>query len=304
MVSKELEQELTRQHYKMVGSHSACKVCLWTKRSILNKGVCYKQKWYGIESHRCLQMTPNITCDQKCIFCWRIIERTALPRGLSYDEPEAIIDGCIEAQRKLLNGFPGFEGTDMKKWKEAQNPTNAAISLIGEPTLYPKLSGLIEEFRKRHIVTFLVTNGQHPEVLEGLAEPSQLYISVDAPDKPTLKQLDRPYYPDYWERLNKSLEVMNSLNSAKCRKVVRLTMVKGWNMKRPGDYAKLIEKANPDFIEAKAYMHVGESQKRLPIDAMPSHSDIKGFAGLLAKESGYRIKDDFSPSRVVLLSKK
>jgi len=298
MVPEKLRKEMIRQHYKIIGNHSACKVCLWTRKALENRGVCYKQLWYGIESHRCLQMTPNITCDQRCVFCWRIIERTVLPEKLKYDEPGNIIDGCIEAQRELLSGFPGFEGTDMRKWKEAQNPTNAAISLLGEPTLYPKLSQLIEEFHKRHMTTFLVTNGQHPDVLEKITEPTQLYISLDAPDKTTLKQVDRPCYADFWERLNRSLEVMNSFH---CRKVIRLTLVKGWNMKNVKGYAKLIRKANPDFIEPKGFMHTGEAQKRLPRDTMPLHSEVMNFAEELSKETGYDIKDEQKISRVVLL---
>lgn len=301
MIPEKLRKEMVRQHYKVIGNHSACKVCLWTRKALENKGVCYKQLWYDIESHRCLQMTPNIICNQRCIFCWRIIERTALPEKLKYDEPSEIIDGCIEAQRKLLSGFPGFKGTDMKKWKEAQKPTNAAISLLGEPTLYPKLSQLIEEFHRRRMTTFLVTNGQHPGVLEKITEPTQLYISLDAPDKATLKRIDRPRYPDFWERLNKSLELMNSFS---CRKVIRLTMVKGWNMKDAKGYAKLIEKSGCDYIEPKAFMHVGEAQKRLPREAMPLHKDVQDFAALLAEETGYRYKDGQKESRIVLLSRK
>ena len=298
MVSEALRKELEGQQYRIIGNHSACKICHWTRQSLENKGVCYKEMWYGVKSHRCLQMTPNITCDQRCTFCWRIIERTALHSKLKHDEPSDIIDGCIEQQKHLLNGFPGFEGTNMRKWKEAQNPTNAAISLLGEPTLYPKLSGLIGEFRKRGITTFLVTNGMHPEVLADIKEPTQLYISLDAPDKVTWKALDRPAYPDFWERLNGSLETMNSM---KCRKVLRLTLVRGHNMKDAGGYARLIEKANPDFIEAKAYMHVGESQKRLPRSAMPSHDEVKTFAEQLSAETGYCIGGEQRPSRVVML---
>ena len=299
--SKSLKEELFHQQYRIVGEHSACKVCMWTRKSIQDKGVCYKEKWYGIKSHRCLQMTPNITCDQKCIFCWRIIEKTALPKNLKFDDANKIINGCIENQRTLLNGLPGYAGTNMKKWKEAQDPTNAAISLLGEPTLYPKLSDLIEEFHRRSMTTFLVTNGQNPQALEKITEPTQLYISLDAPNKPMLKELDRPAHKDFWERLNKSLEAMNSLS---CRKVIRMTMVKGRNMNNAKDYAKLIEKSNCDFIEVKAYMHVGESQKRLPREAMPLHTEVMDFSKELSKESGFRIKDDFSPSRVVLLSRK
>jgi len=48
------------------------------------------------------------------------------------DEPSEIIDELIKSQRLLLTGFKGNQKVDKKKWKEAQNPTNAALSLIGE----------------------------------------------------------------------------------------------------------------------------------------------------------------------------
>jgi tRNA wybutosine-synthesizing protein 1 len=298
MVPEKLKQELENQHYKVVGNHSAVKLCHWTKKSLRDMGVCYKEKFYGIKSHGCLQMTPNITCNNNCIFCWRVIEHTKVNLGSAIDEPEDIIDDCIRAQRLLLSGFKGFEGTNLKKWREAQNPTNAAISLIGEPTLYPKISGLIEEFHKRNIVTFLVTNGQYPEVLEKMTQPKQFYISLDAPDRETYLKLDRPSLKDFWERMLRSLELMNSFTS---RKVIRLTIVKEWNMKNPEKYAELIKTANPDYVEVKGYVHVGESQKRLPREAMPNHDEIKKFARELSKELGYSFSGEQVASRVVLL---
>ncbi len=300
MIPEKLRKDLVRQHYKVVGGHSAVKLCTWTRKSLRDEGVCYKERFYGIKSHGCLQMTPNITCDQRCRFCWRVIEKTNLDIG-EWDEPGYIIDQAIQSQRLLLSGFKGFEKTNMMKFREAQNPTNAAISLLGEPLLYPKISGLIEEFRKREIITFLVTNSQHPEALERIEEPDQLYISVDAPDREAYLRLDRPQNPDYWERLKRSLGIMDSLS---CRKVLRLTMVKGWNMHSPEGYAKLICLARPDFVELKAYMHVGESMKRLPREAMPLHKDVREFAQKVSEESGYRYKDEQEASRVVLLSRK
>ena len=294
---------MTRQHYRIIGSHSAAKLCGWLKKSIRDGGFCYKQKFYGIQSHRCLQMTPWIGCCNRCVYCWRVIEKNPIKFD-KIDEPKDIVESSIEAQRKLISGFPGWEGTNMKKWKEANSPNNAAISLVGEPTMYPKISELIREFKKQGFTTFLVTNGQFPERLEemaGSSEPAQLYISLDAPDSRIYKRIDRPMLPDFWKRLEKSLEIMNSFS---CRKVIRLTMVKGWNMARPEEYAKLIERSGCDFVEVKGYMHVGESQKRLPRDAMPYHKDVQEFAGQLSKESGYAYADEQKESRVVLLSAK
>lgn len=69
------------------------------------------------------------------------------------------------------------------------------------------------------------------------------------------------------------------------------------------EYAKLIEKTNPTYIEAKAYMHIGFSNLRLGFDRMPMHEEVKDFSAKLAKKTGYRVIDEASESRVVLLSR-
>ncbi len=299
MIPAALLKVLERQQYRIAGSHSAVKICHWTKRAIRDEGNCYKQRFYGIKSHRCLQMTPWLDCPNKCMYCWRMVEH-ALLKGIELDEPEDIIDSCVESQRKLLSGFKGFENTNMSKWREAQDPNQAAISLAGEPTLYPKISGLIEEFKRRKFTAFLVTNGQYPERLKGISEPTNIYLSLDAPDQETYKLVDRPTLPDFWRRMNDSLGLLPSFS---CTKVIRLTMVKGLNMANPKGYAKLIDKASPDFIELKGYMHVGFSQRRLKKENMPSIHEVRDFANKVAELSGYGYKDEQEESRVVLLSK-
>ena len=300
-------RELERAGYRFVGAHKhgAVKVCHWTRKSLLGRGSCYKEQFYGrelgIQSHRCLQFTPSLPfCDHRCVYCWRKINVTHSDWVGKVDEPAGILDGAISAQRKLLSGFGGNPNVDKKKFKEAQEPKHCAISLAGEPTLYPKINELIEECGKRGMTSFLVTNGMHPEVLGHLVEPTQLYISMVAPDSETYKAICQPTVPDGWGRLNWSLELMPSF---KCRKVIRLTLVKGLNLKDPAGYAKMIEKTEADFLEAKAYMFVGFSRKRLAMGNMPMHEEIKKFAGELARETGYSIVDESEPSRVVLLKK-
>lgn len=296
-----------KQGYRIVGrnQHSAVKICRWTRESLRHGRVCFKQKWYGIESHRCLQCTPALFwCTHRCEFCWRSHSATlgSDMKGFNTDEPSEIIDSFIKAQRLLLTGFKGNPKVERKKWEEAQSPTNMAISLAGEPTLYEKLSDLIKEAHSRGMTTFLVTNGTRPDRLKGLTEePTQLYISLCAPDKETYQRIHNPLIPDGWKKLNESLELMKDFN---CKKVIRLTLVKGLNMKNHEKYAKLILKAEPDFIEPKGYMWVGESQKRLSMDSMPFHEDVVDFAKELSEFTGYEIKDEFKPSRVVLMVKR
>jgi tRNA wybutosine-synthesizing protein 1 len=151
---------------------------------------------------------------------------------------------------------------------------------------------------QRGFTTFLVTNGTMPDVLEKVS-PTQLYISLTAFDEERHITLNRPSGSN-WERITKSLDVMRQSDS---RTVVRLTLIKGYNMddRAVKNYAKLINRAEPDFVEAKAYMYLGYSRLRLRYENMPEHADIVNFATKLSKETGYEVVSESEPSRVVLL---
>jgi len=306
MIPENVKSILLRQRYKIVGNHSAAKLCLWTKKSIKTGGKehCYKEKFYGdigIKSHRCLQCTPSVSwCSLRCQFCWRATELTLGQKIAEEDEPKFIAEGLIEAQKQLLSGLGGIPH-DEKYLKEAYMPGNVAISLSGEPTCYSKLSDLIAEFHKRNMKTFLVTNGTFPERLEALRTlPTQLYVSLCSNSKEMFEKVQKPLVKDAWERLNKTLELFPDI---KTRKVIRLTMVRDLNMLEPEKYAKLIEKALPNFLEIKSFMSVGFSRQRLAYSTMPTHEEIKEFAEKIANSTGYKIADEKRDSRVVLLKK-
>ena len=93
MIPSKVKRILKKQHYEIVGKHSAVQICRWTKRSLRDEGVCYKEKFYGIKSHLCCQMTPAVMwCPNKCVHCWRAIELTLgdeLPR-LDYRDSEIL----------------------------------------------------------------------------------------------------------------------------------------------------------------------------------------------------------------------
>lgn len=306
MIPEELQKLLVKQHYHIVGRHSAVKVCEWLRRSLMNQSPCYKEQFYGIKSHRCLQMTPAVSwCTQKCVFCWRPVEWTLGTELKSWDEPDFIVEESIKAQRLLISGYGGLgERVDPKKWKEAQDPVQAAISLAGEPTIYPKIGELIKSFHKHGFEsTFLVTNGTFPERLKEMStEPTQLYLSLEAPTEQLYKQLDRPVIKDGWERLNETIDIFPLFKS---RRVIRMTMVRGWNdsEKYLPKFAEMIRKADPDFVEVKSYMCVGFSRKRLTLDNMLSHKEILNLSEKLGKEIGFKLKDAKEDSRVALLEK-
>ena len=303
-----LLQIMKKHKYHLIGKHSAVKRCKWLYESLIHDRSCYKQKFYGIKSHQCIQMSPSLFyCTQQCLFCWRAQSgdlqikwnEMNLPK---WESAEEIIQESLKAQARILSGYNGHPKINWKKVSEAFNPKHVAISLAGEATLYEHLEELIRLFHNRGFTTFLVSNGTIPSKLADLSEePTQLYISVCAPNEEIFKRVCRPQVPKAWEKLNETLSLLPSFL---CPTVTRMTLVKGYNMELVDGYAELVEKAEPTYIEAKAYMHVGFSGLRLDYENMPSHEEVLDFARRLTDRTGYVVIDEAVESRVVLLSKR
>ena len=271
----------------------------------MGRRLCYK-RWYGVQSHRCLQFTPSLQfCNLRCIFCWRIHTRERFRSERAWDPPDFILEAAIEAQRKLLTGFKANPHVTQKMFEESMNPTNVAISLDGEPTLYPFIESLVREIARRGMSSFLVTNGTMPnrleEMVEHQTEPTNLYLSLYGPDAQTYEKVTHPMVPDAWQRVLTSLRLMDRFKHA--RTIVRLTLVKGQNMHDPVGYSNLAMEAPPDIIELKGYSWLGESKQRLPINAMPYQSEINEFAKEIAKATGYELLAEDPVSRVALLAR-
>ena len=71
MVTPSQAKALKQEGYKLVGGHSAVKLCRWTKHQLRGRGGCYKHTFYGISSYQCMEATPSLACANKCVFCWR-----------------------------------------------------------------------------------------------------------------------------------------------------------------------------------------------------------------------------------------
>ncbi|MFZ2471706.1 MAG: 4-demethylwyosine synthase TYW1 [Methanothrix sp.] len=287
-------ETLTRQGYHLVGG-GAVKPCLWLNRAMRGGDQCYKHHFYGISSHRCVQMTPTLECNHHCLHCWRPID-DPVP-GMAPLEPAELLEGILRGQQKFLSGYGGAKTTNLERQAEAREPRHVALSLMGEPTLYPYLKELIELIHKRGMTTFVVSNATNPEVLADLL-PTQLYLSLNAPDEELYRRVCRPA-AEHWQRILDSLEI---IKQHRCRSVIRMTLVRGLNMERPEDYARIIARAEPDFVEVKAYMHLGRSRDRLTREAMPQHYEILEFARTLGEALGYELEADVPLSRVALLS--
>ena len=311
MLTKRQRKALTKEGYKVIGSHSAVKLCRWTKHQLRGRGGCYKHTFYGITSYQCMEATPSLACANKCVFCWRHHKN---PVGKEWrwkmDPPEQIVSEAIELHRQMIKTMRGVPGVKPERFQEAFDVQHCALSLVGEPIMYPKINELVGDLHRRKISTFLVTNAQFPRAIETLDPVTQLYVSVDAATKDALKAVDRPLFGDFWERFQASLK---SLKAKGQRTVYRLTLVKQWNMEEAEDedemlqYAKLITLGEPDLIEIKAVTYCGKSDaSSLTMENVPWHREVRRFAEALCKHTGgkYGCACEHVHSCCTLLAKK
>jgi tRNA wybutosine-synthesizing protein 1 len=218
-----------------------------------------------------------------------------------------IINNLLEERRKLIVGHYGNTKCDKIKLDESLFPQHYAISLSGEPTMYPKLPSLIRYLKtlKNTKSIFLVTNGQEPEMLQRLIDeeslPTQLYLSTNASNKKMFTLVNRPRYRDAWDRWQKSLELLSQMDT---RTVLRMTMIRNFNNSKNyiEEFADLMRRANPHFIEIKSYMHIGMSTQRLENSDMLEMDEIRSYSHLLCQYlETFSLMDESEISRIVVL---
>lgn len=304
MITPSLRKSLTKQGYKLIGSHSGVKICRWTKAMLRGRGGCYKHTFYGIASHQCMETTPSLACANKCVFCWR---HHSNPVGTEWrwqmDPPDMILDGALENHYKMIKQMKGVPGVLPEKLEEGMNVQHCALSLVGEPIMYPEINRFVELLHEKSISSFLVTNAQFPEAIRDISPVTQLYVSIDASTKDSLKKIDRPLFRDFWERFMDSLKELSRKGQ---RTVYRLTLVKGWNAEEMDNYAKLVDMAKPDFIEVKGVTYCGTSKaSTLTMDNVPWHEEVLHFVRqLTSRLPDYEISCEHEHSNCVLVSHK
>ena len=150
-------------------------------------------------------------------------------------------------------------GVRADRYAEAQRIRHCALSLVGEPIFYPHINEFLAMLHGERISSFLVCNAQHPDQLEALKAVTQLYVSIDASNRESLRRIDRPLFRDFWERFQRCLDILHEKRH-RHRTVFRLTLVKGFNIDdEVVGYADLIERALPCFVEIKGVTFCGTS---------------------------------------------
>jgi len=302
-------QQLRKAKYG-VADHSTVELCHWTKKSFKHEGNCYKHKFYGISTHRCMEFSPaGMHCENRCIYCWRPMEfyDSLKMEPEKVAEPKEILTKLMEERRKLIMGYYGDSRNDKQRLDESLLPSHYAISLSGEPTMYPKLPELIKYLKSLETTKsiFLVTNGQEPEMIQRLQDedalPTQLYLSTNAADYDSFLKINKPKYDDSWQRWNKTLGMLKHLNT---RTVLRITLIRNYNDQKEmiPAFASMLKQASPHFIEIKSYMHIGKSTNRLEHSNMLEMHEVRDFSEDIVKKSQiFSVMDESLVSRIVIL---
>ncbi|KAI1386493.1 radical SAM superfamily-domain-containing protein [Hypoxylon trugodes] len=279
---------LTKQGYSIVGSHSGVKICRWTKSALRGRGSCYKFSFYGIASHQCMETTPSLSCSNKCVFCWR---HGTNPVGTTWrwvvDPPDMIFDGVKAGHYKKIKMMRGIPGVRAERFAEAMRIRHCALSLVGEPIFYPHINEFLALLHGERISSFLVCNAQHPDQLAALRAVTQLYVSIDASNRDSLRRIDRPLHRDFWERFMRCLDILRE-KRFKQRTVFRLTLVKGFNVEdEVNGYADLVERGLPCFVEIKGVTYCGTSSSAgagLSMANVPFYAEVTEFVTALDEE--------------------
>ena len=62
--------------------------------------------------------------------------------------------------------FTGVPGVIPERFEEGMNPQHCALSLVGEPIMYPEINKFVDYLHEKKISTFLVTNAQFPDAIK------------------------------------------------------------------------------------------------------------------------------------------
>ena len=145
--------------------HSAVKLCRWTKTHLRGNGACYKHTFYGLNSASCMEATSSLACANRCLFCWR---HHSNPTGREWkwkvDNAEEVVPGMIAGYKRLLKMFGGSEGVQPERLSDAMSIQHCALSLIGEPIMFPLINKLIDLLHEYGLLQFFDCLGITPRL--------------------------------------------------------------------------------------------------------------------------------------------
>ncbi|NP_001399109.1 S-adenosyl-L-methionine-dependent tRNA 4-demethylwyosine synthase TYW1B isoform 3 [Homo sapiens] len=143
-------------------------------------------------------------------------EKSGLFRNMGRNEDGERRAMITPALREALTK-QGVPGVKAERFEEGMTVKHCALSLVGEPIMYPEINRFLKLLHQCKISSFLVTNAQFPAEIRNLEPVTQLYVSVDASTKDSLKKIDRPLFKDFWQQFLDSLKALAVKGVTYCR---------------------------------------------------------------------------------------
>src|ERR671910_154580 len=215
-------------------NHSAVEICHWTKKSFANEGNCYKHKFYGISTHRCMEMTPTaMNCENRCIYCWRPTEfydTLQMPAHL-VDEPDVIINRLIKEDALPTQLYLSTNASNRKmfyqinrpKYKDAWDRWLTTLNILaGINTRTVLRMTLIRNYNSdlNNIPEFVnVINKANPHFIE---VKSYMHIGMSTNRLEHNNMLDVKEVREFTNNLQKNLQDYNIMDESEISRIVVL----------------------------------------------------------------------------------
>jgi hypothetical protein len=116
------------------------------------------------------------------VLWWILMLSQILTPFLSIPHPVIKFGVVLQYVWVLIAGVPGVLP---ERFAEGMEVKHCALSLVGEPIMYPEISSFVHLLHERGISTFLVTNAQFPKELRYLVlilvQDIPLYLTLCRP---------------------------------------------------------------------------------------------------------------------------
>lgn len=90
-------------------------------------------------------------------------------------------DLFIFSVNKLYLSVSGVPGVRPERFEEGLAVKHCALSLVGEPIMYPEINSFLHLLHQCHISSFLVTNAQFPEEIKWVSKFAHSSLSSHVP---------------------------------------------------------------------------------------------------------------------------
>jgi len=226
-----------------------------------------------------MEVAPALCCTYRH-HRWRHLDSPVVRKWNYYtDDAKDLALEFVKQHLALMNDVMARDAKP-DRLEKAQTVRACDFSLLGEPVVYPGINTLLTRLHNLKIATWMDDIGMHPKELDALPTPTQLTLTVLAPTPHWMEMLMQSVFEDPWDRFQASLVV---LAKKPYRTALRLVLIETLLDGHFQDYADIICKAKPDFVEGNSNVYIGMYPPFTTSDSnpAPAHEKVLQFCHML-----------------------